>query len=266
MIHIKSTREIEILKTGGKKLAKILDRLLTQVEPGVQPLEIDNLAKRLIAEAGGSPSFMTVGNYQWATCISVNEGVVHGVPTSVPFKAGDIVGVDVGLLYQGYHTDTSWTKIVNSDPPSPGLRRTSQKTTESEVEAFLKTGERALAKAIAQARPGNRIGHISQAIQETIEGGGYSVVPSLVGHGIGKKLHEAPQIPGVITQSLARSSALAVGMTLAIEVIYAMGEAEITYGNDDGWSLVTRDRSLSGLFEHTIVVTDGKPLVLTRSS
>ena len=253
MTYVKSPVAISHMTEGGTLLSQILQKLLTAVQPGAIPLEVDKLAKQLIAQVGGSPSFMTVNNYQWATCISVNEGVVHGVPTMVPFKVGDVVGVDVGLLYKGYHTDTSWTKVVQAGK-SP---------IKSEVEQFLATGETALQKAIAQAKASNRVGHISRAIQETVETAGYSVVESLVGHGIGTKLHESPQVPGVLTRALERTPLLQAGMTLAIEVIYTAGKPEIIYGNDDGWTLVTKDGSLSGLFEQTILVTDHAPRIIT---
>ncbi|MEK7166760.1 MAG: type I methionyl aminopeptidase [Patescibacteria group bacterium] len=256
MTHIKTASEIEVMRDGGKKLAKIRDRLLKELKPGSVPLQIDNLAKKLIAEAGGSPSFVTVGDYQWATCISVNDGVVHGIPTDKPFNEGDAVGLDVGLFYQGFHTDTSWSKLVGSR----------QEERSREKEKFLQVGEEALDKAISQAKPGNRIGHISQAIQTTIEGAGYSVVRSLVGHGVGSNLHEPPQVPGVLTKRIEKTPPLFKGMVLAIEVIYNKGKPDIVYKNNDGWTLVTADGSLSGLFEQTVLITQNEPSILTASS
>ncbi len=254
MIGVKTLDEIELIKEGGKKLAAIREELLKNIKGGAVPVQIDNLAKKLIKEAGGTPSFMTVNNYQWATCISVNEGVVHGVPNKRPFEAGDVVSLDIGLLYKGWHTDTSWTKIV----PSSKFKIHSQN------EKFLKIGEEALDKAISQAQPGNRVGHISRAIQETIEGAGYSIVKSLVGHGIGRILHEEPQIPGFLTGDIKNTPQLISGMVLAIEVIYAQGKGAITYGNEDGWTIVTKDGSLAALFEETVWVSAAGPVVLTR--
>jgi len=260
-MNSKSPDAISRMTEGGKLLSQILHQLLDAVQPGGIPLEVDKLAKQLIAQVGGSPSFMTVNNYQWATCISVNEGVVHGVPTTTPFNVGDVVGVDVGLLYKGYHTDTSWTKIVQKSIHSASSGQ--EFKIENNAEKFLRTGEQALKTAITKAIAGNRIGHISQAIQETVEGAGYSVVESLVGHGIGTKLHESPQVPGVLTRPIEKTPLLQVGMTIAIEVIYAAGQPEIMYGNSDGWTLVTKDGSLSGLFEQTVLITDSAPRIIT---
>lgn len=253
MAHIKTTAEIEVMKQGGAMLSKIRDRLLDEVKVGVTPLEIDALAFELIKKTGGTASFLTVKDYKWATCISVNDVVVHGIPTSEPFKEGDRVGVDIGLLYEGYHTDTSWSKVIDD----------SQSGDYSKVENFLKIGEKALEKAIGQAKVGNRIGHISKAIQDTVEGAGYSVVKSLVGHGIGKKLHESPQVPGILTGKIEHTLSLQQGMVLAIEVIYNQGKPEIVYKNDDGWTLASEDGSLSGLFEDTVLITEKEPIILT---
>lgn len=254
MSQVKTATEIGLMREGGKKLRAIRERLLAELKPGAVPLQIDDLAKRLIKEAGGTPSFMTVKDYSWATCININDMVVHGIPTSEPLKEGDVVGLDVGLLYEGFHTDTSWTRLVHS----------SQFAVDNQVEKFLKTGEEALNKAINQAKPGNRVGHISQKIQEIIEGAGYSVVRSLVGHGVGKTLHEAPQIPGVLSRPIGKTPPLLPGMIIAIEVIYNMGKPQVVYKNDDGWTLVTADGSISGLFEETVEITEKGPVILTR--
>lgn len=265
MNQVKSPSELKKMREGGKKLGAIRDQLLEKIAPGVTPLEIEKLAQLLIRKAGGTPSFMIVNGYKWATCISVNDGVVHGIPTKVPFSSGDVVGIDVGLLYQGLHTDTSWTILVQNQNshPKDGQPLAEKLKNQNEIEKFVKSGEIALKKAIDQAKPGNRVGHISQAIAETVEGAGYSVVRSLVGHGVGRVLHEPPQIPGILTQSIEKTPPLLPGMVIAIEVIYNMGRPEITYKNTDGWSLVTADGSLSGLFEHTVAITAEGPIVLT---
>lgn len=255
MSEVKTRDEIAVMSQGGKILAQIRDSLLTEVKIGQVPLQIDRLAQQLIKKAGGKPSFMTVNNYRWATCISVNDGVVHGVPTAVPFAAGDIVSLDVGFLYKSFHTDTSWSKYLAFDNDAQ----------DREHMRFLNVGEQALKLAIAQAWVGNRVGHISKVIQTTVEAAGFSVVKSLVGHGVGKKLHETPQIPGVLNRSLSATPELKAGMVLAIEVIYAQGSSEITYGNNDGWTLVTRDGSKAGLFEQTVLVWGKGPIILTQS-
>lgn len=250
---IKTPQELLVMKEGGKKLASILDALLVASSPGVALKDIDVLAQKLIRAAGGTPSFQTVSGYKWATCLCVNDVVVHGVPSGYRLVEGDVFTVDVGLLYKGLHTDTAWTKII-------GDKRDNKR---EKKERFLKVGEEALWKAIAAAREGNRIGHISQEIHTTIKGAGFSVVRSLIGHGVGKKLHEAPQVPGFIAEPTERTPVLRAGMTIAIEVIYAMGKHDVIYDTGDGWSIATKDGSLSSVFEHTIAITKDDPLVLT---
>lgn len=255
---IKTKEEIKLIKEGGKILSGILVKLLKIVKPGVYTKEIDLFATELIKESGGFPSFKTVKGYKWSTCICVNDEVVHGIPDD-RLKDGDIVCIDVGLLYKGFHTDTAWT-VIARDQESKRTR--DQK--DLEIEKFLRVGEETLYKAIAQAKTGNRIGHISKVIEEGVEGNGYFVVKSLVGHGVGKTLHESPQIPGFIDGKVENTMLIKPGMTLAIEVIYAQGTGEIEYKNDDGWTIVTKDGSLSAVFEHTVLVTDNKPLALTK--
>lgn len=237
---------IHTMSEGGKRLGEILANLLAFAGSDVRLDAIEQLAQTLIAKSGGAPSFQTVKGYQWATCLCVNEVVVHGVPSPYVLKNGDILTIDIGLLYKGLHTDTAWTKKIGG-----------------ENDVFLKVGESALEKAIVQARVGNYVGHISQAIQDTIEGAGYSIVKSLVGHGVGRELHEPPQIPGFVRGRIENTEKLVQGMTLAIEVIYAQGKGIVVYANDDGWSIATADHSLSAVFEHTIVVTNGTPRILT---
>lgn len=256
MINLKSPPEIEIMRVGGRKLGQILGELLFQAKPGIALTTIEQSASQLIQQAGGDASFKTVGGYSWTTCLCVNEAVVHGIPSDYVLKPSDILTIDIGMLYKGLHTDTAWTKIVREMSEIRGQK-------EAEIELFLKTGEEALWRAIDQAQVGNRVGHISQAIQTAIEGAGYNVIKSLVGHGIGKLLHEKPQIPGHVRGSIMDSTPLAVGMTLAIEVIYSLGSGAIVYANDDGWTLATRDQSLSAVFEHTIAITAEGPVVLT---
>ncbi|RJR16074.1 type I methionyl aminopeptidase [Candidatus Microgenomates bacterium] len=240
---------------GGKRLGDVLQTLLQMVAPGVTPLDVEKKAQELIREAGAKPSFTTVADYKYATCITVNDGVVHGIPTDIPFQRGDLVSVDVGLIYHGYHTDTSWTTIVTTPDFKPS----------QEVMQFLEVGKKALYAGIAQARAGNRVGHISQAIQHTVETAGFTVMKGLVGHAIGKHLHEYPQIPGILTRPIADTPELKDQMTVAIEVIYSMGASEYHHANDDGWTLSTIDGSLSGLFEHTVLIGNKEPLVLTSS-
>lgn len=258
MINLKSPQEIEIMREGGKKLGQILKQLLQEVKPGITLVAIEQSADQLIKEAGGSASFKTVDDYRWATCLCVNEVVVHGIPTQYSLKDGDLLTIDIGMLYQGFHTDTAWSlEVGHPDHLEKVGAACKQK------QRFLQVGQQALTSAIAAARPGNHIGHISSVIASTIEGAGYSVVHSLVGHGVGHKLHEEPQVPGILRTDLSKTPLLTPGMTLAIEVIYAQGKGNIVYDNDDGWTLATRDRSLASVFEQTIAITAARPIILT---
>lgn len=260
MITPKTPVEIDIMHEGGAKLGAILQKLLVRAEVGVSLLDLEALAVQLIGEAGGEPSFKTVKGYKWATCLCVNDVVVHGIPTPYVLKDGDMLTIDVGLLYKGFHTDTAWTKLIQGRQSSD-ISHQIEKTKEK----FLKIGEEALWEAVKQAKAGNRIGHISQAIQKIIEGAGYGIVRTLVGHGVGQELHEAPQVPGFLKGQTSETPELVAGQTLAIEIIYAMGSGAVVYPNDDGWSIASRDGSLTAVFEHTIVITGGEPHVLTKT-
>lgn len=250
MITPKTPEEIAIMAEGGAKLGAILQKLLDKAQPGVMLMDIEMLADQLIRQEGGEASFKTVKGYKWATCLCVNDVVVHGIPTEYVLKDGDFLTIDVGMLYKGFHTDTAWTKCIGSQ--------------NEETRKFFETGEDALWKAIAQARVGNRIGHISQTIQKIVEGAGYGIVKTLVGHGVGRELHEAPQIPGFLKGPIEATPEIVKDMTIAVEVIYAMGSGAVLYSNDDGWSIGMRDGSLASVFEHSLAITAHDPLVLTK--
>ena len=258
MITPKSPEELDHMRMGGAKIGAILHKLLDKAQVGVSLLDIESLADELIKASGGTASFRTVNGYKWAKCLCVNDVVVHGIPNEYVLKDGDVLTIDVGLLYEGLHTDTAWTKIVKSQKSKVKSERMTEK------EKFLAIGEQAMWEGIAQAKAGNRVGHISQAVQTIIEGAGYSIVRTLVGHGVGRQLHEEPQIPGYVKSPIETTPLLAAGMTIAVEVIYARGKGSVVYVNDDGWSIGSRDGSLTSVFEHTIAVTDGEPEVLTR--
>ncbi len=261
MIPDNQKDKIQAQIEGGQKLGIILDKLLDKSQVGVSLMEIELEAQRLIKEAGGTPSFQTVEGYRWATCLCIDDDVVHGIPTDYVLNEGDVLTVDVGILYKGYHTDTAWTKLVTSNLSKQESKKDSEKT---DIEKFLKVGEETLWASVAQAKAGNHIGDISLAIQEGIEAAGYSIVKALVGHTVGKELHEEPQVPGYLKGSLKATPELKDGMTLAIEVIYSAGSGTIVYANDDGWTIATRDGSLSAVYEHTILVEGNNPKVLTR--
>ncbi len=255
-MNVKTADEIQRMKEGGRKLGMIVQQLVNYAKPGISLLDVEHLADMLIRQSGGTASFLTVPGYKWATCLCVNDVVVHGIPTGYVLKNGDVLTIDAGLLYKGLHTDMAWTKIVES--------KTSQKQ-DDRKKKFLKIGEAALRKAIAEAKAGNRIGHISRVIQDVVEReGGYKIVRTLVGHGVGTSLHEPPQVPGVLKDTIENTPLLEEGMTIAIEVIYGEKTGAVVYVNDDGWSIGTKDRSLSSVFEHTVVITHAGPVILTR--
>ncbi len=256
MINIKSKEEVEIMKKGGAILAQVMREVLEHVKPGVSELDLENLANDLILKKGAYSGFKKVEGYKYATCLATNDVVVHGLPKDNKLKEGDIIGIDCGVYLGGFHTDMAETLRVKS-------QISNHKSQMDKVDRFLETGKRALNEAIKMAKPGNRIGHISQAIQDIIEREGYSVVRNLVGHGVGKKLHEDPEIPGFVYEKIEKTPLIKEGMTLAIEVIYNMGKKDIKTDND-GWTIRTRDGSLSGLFERSVVVTKNGPIILTN--
>ena len=259
MIQRKTKEEIELMRRGGKILAKTLWAVMNTIAPGVSELDLDTLAEKLILESGAEPGFKRVAGYKHTICVSTNDVIVHAIPTTYRFKEGDVVGVDCGVYYKGFHTDMAETRRVSTN--------NKQQTTNNrkdETDTFLETGKRALEEGIKVAKAGNRVGHISKTIQDIVEKeGGYSVVRTLVGHGVGKNLHEEPEVPGFLRGRIDSTPMLVAGMTIAIEVIYNMGEKEVMFRNNDGWTIGTKDKSLSGLFERTVAITDKDPIVLT---
>jgi methionyl aminopeptidase len=255
MIDIKTTEEIVIMQKGGSVLSEVLWEVMKQVKPGVSELEIDMLAEKLIREKGGEPGFKKVEGYHHTICACTNDVVVHGIPSKYVFKEGDIVCIDCGVYYKGYHTDMAETIVVGQKSLVKGKN----------VKRFLDIGKEALEAGIAQATLGNRIGHISQAIQNIVEKkGGYSVVRTLIGHGVGKELHEEPEVPGFLDRSISRTPLIKEGMTIAVEVIYNMGGPDVVYAGVDDWTIKTADGSLSAVFERSIVITKNGPELLTK--
>ena len=251
-------QKFSAMKEGGEYLRTILKQTLNVCKAGKTTLEINNFAQKLIDKTGGEASFKKVKGYQWATCIAINDVVVHGIPkTDVIIQEGDIVGVDVGLYYKGFHTDTSWSIVIPFINPTSKQRQEFNKRIQ-----FLKIGETALEDAIKQVKLNNRIGHISLSIQKSIEGAGFNVVRELVGHGVGEKLHENPEIPGILKTSIEKTPPLVSGMTLAIEIIYIQGKPAI-FIDSDGWTIRSKDGTLAGLFEKTIALDKSDIIVLT---
>lgn len=246
MSRLRNDYEINLMRKGGKIAALALKNALEAIKLGVKEIDIDKVAEKSIYESGGDLSYKTVPGYNFATCVTVNEQVVHGIPTERPVKSGDLVSIDLAVEYKGWHTDTAWTVLVGKGEP--------------EKRKFLKVGEEALWNGIGKAKAGNRIGDIGAAIQSKVEGAGYSVVRSLVGHGVGRSLHEDPEVPGYGISGTGMI--LKPGMTLAIEVIYTKGSPEVIL-DSDGWTFLTADGSLSGLFEMTVLVGNREAEILT---
>jgi methionyl aminopeptidase len=253
VIKFKTEKEIEIMRQSGKILAEVLEELIANVRPGISEIELDRMAEKLILSKGGEPGFKKVEGYDNTICISVNDVVVHGIPTDYVLKEGDKVGIDCGVFYRGFHTDMAQTTVIEGGK------------NQDEVVKFLQIGEKAMWEGIGAAKLGNRIGDISKAMQDIVEGqGGYSVVRSLIGHGVGRELHEDPEVPGFLDRPILRTPLLEEGMTIAIEIIYNMGSSDVVYSGDDGWTIKSKDGSLSGLFERSIAITKRGTEVLTR--
>jgi len=246
-ITIKTENEIVVMTEGGKILASVKNQLKNMVKVGATALDIENMAVKLIREEKAEPSFMKVPNYHWATCVNINQGIVHGIPKKeIIFKSGDVVSIDVGVYYKGFHTDTSVTVAIDPD---------------KEIQKFLDCGKMALKKAIKICKNGNYIEDISHIIEETVKAQEYSPIQALTGHGVGKELHEEPMIPCFVTG--ANDIEIKNGMTLAIEVMYALGRPDLVI-EKDGWTISMRDDKISALYEETVAVTKHGPIVLTE--
>ena len=247
MIELKSAREIALMRAGGHILADVIDRLREAVKPGLSTLEIDEDVEAFIRSRGALPAFKGYRGFPGTVCISINEEVVHGIPSAHRrIKEGDIVGLDLGCIVEGYYADCAFTLAVGDVPPK--------------VQQLLDVTRESLDVAIAECRAGRRLSDVSHAVQAHVERNGFSVVRAFVGHGIGRALHEDPQIPNF--GDPGRGPQLRAGMVLAIEPMVTMGSWEVKV-LDDGWTAVTRDGSLAAHFEHTIAVTDDGPEVLT---
>lgn len=244
MVLKKTSHQLDLMRQSGQISAKALRKVLESVKVGVNLLILEKIAADEILNWGGQPSFKTVQGYKWATCLTVNQEVVHGLPRDYRLKKGDLLSIDLGTVFKSWHTDVAWSVVVS----------------DKEKEKFLAIGQEALWAGVKQAVAGKTIGDVSHAIQTKVEGANYSVVRSLVGHGIGRNLHEEPEVPGVGQAGVGLI--LEAGMTLAIEAIYTNGGPEVVL-EDDGWTISTKDGSLGGLFEMTVVVGEDQAEVLT---
>jgi methionyl aminopeptidase len=243
----KSAEEIEIMARAGAVVADTLALLEEHVQPGITTGELDAMAEEFIRSRGGEPTFKGYKGYPAATCMSPNSVVVHGIPGRVKLQDGDVLSVDVGVTLDGFVADSAWTFAVGH--------------IDAEAQRLLDTCKSALEAGIAEARVGNTIGDISRAVQTVTEAAGFSVIRSLVGHGVGRSMHEDPQVPNFV--STYRGPELKEGMTLAIEPMITAGGPDV-YIHDDEWSISTSDHSLAAHFEHTVAVTAAGPRILTR--
>ena len=246
MIAIKNSRELSMMREACIISARALKLAGEAVEHGVTTGEIDRIVRRYIESQGAKPSFLNYGGYPASACISVNETVIHGIPDKRVIKAGDIVSIDVGAYFNGFHGDNAATFGAGDVSP--------------EAAALMKATRESLYEGIAAAQAGNRVGDIGSAVQRYVEMRGYSVVRQFVGHGVGTNLHEDPSVPNFGTPG--RGPRLLPGMTLAIEPMINMGGPEVEILKD-GWTTVTTDGKLSAHFEHTVAITKDGPVILT---
>ncbi len=248
-VSIKSAREIELMRAAGKILAKVHENLGKELKVGMSTWEIDRLGDEIIRSYGCIPSFKDYNGYPASVCVSVNEEVVHGIPSKKRLiREGDIVSLDIGVIYKGYHSDAARTH---------GIGEISR-----EAALLIERTRQSFFEGIKYAKEGNHLHEISNAISAYAESFGYGVVRDLVGHGIGTHLHEDPQIPNFTQRS--RGVRLKAGMTLAIEPMINAGRFDVEWLNDD-WTVVTQDGSLSAHYENTVLVTSGEPEILSMS-
>lgn len=245
---IKSQPEVAAIREACRMAAEVLEEIGSQVRPGVSTLTLDEYAAERIRVRGARSAFLGYRGFSRHTCLSVNDEVVHGVAGSRRLQFGDVVSVDVGVLYRGFVGDTAATFPVGGCDP--------------QAQRLLDVTREALGRGIAQARGGNVVSDISKAVQDFVEQAGFSVVREFVGHGVGRTVHEEPQVPNFVEPGLRRSPRLRPGMTIAIEPMVNAGRRDVRVLND-GWTVVTADGKLSAHFEHTILVTDGEAEILT---
>jgi methionyl aminopeptidase len=246
-ISIKSEKEIELMRESGRILAMVLEELQGMIKSGISTLDIDRKCSELIKQYNCIPSFLNYNGYPASVCISVNDEVVHGIPSKKRIlKDGDIVSLDCGVIYQGFHSDAARTVGVGE--------------ISLEAKKLIEITQQSFYEGIKYAKVGHHLNEISEAIQTYVEAHGYSVVRDLVGHGIGRELHEEPQIPNF--RQKRRGPKLVEGMTLAIEPMVNAGRYDV-YWEDDDWTVVTADGSLSAHYENTVLITNGEPELLT---
>lgn len=246
MIYIKSKGEVEKMIRSGKVTANVFETLKPYIKPGVTTAELDKIAKEYILSSEAKPSFLNYNGFPASICSSVNNVVIHGIPSDYKLKDGDIISIDVGSIKDGYHSDAARTFAVGN--------------ISEDAKKLIDVTQKSFFEGIRYAKQGERLFSISATIQDYVEGNGFSIVRNYCGHGIGKNLHEDPEIPNY--GKFDHGNRLMRNMTLAIEPMVNMGRAE-TNVLDDGWTVVTADGKIAAHYENTVVVTDGEPLILT---
>lgn len=248
-VSIKSKAEIELMREAGRILAITHDELAKQVKPGMSTLDVDRIGEEIIRSFGCIPSFLNYNGYPASICVSINEEVVHGIPCKERIiQEDDIVSLDAGVIYKGYHSDAARTLMM------PAVS--------DEVKKLVEVTRQSFFEGIKNAVAGNYVVDIARGIQEYVEARGYSVVRDLIGHGVGSKLHEAPEVPNFVSRK--KGAKLRPGMTLAVEPMINMGVYDV-YWEDDDWTVVTEDGMPSAHYENTILITDGEPEILSQA-
>jgi len=247
MILLKSLQEIAKMEVANRIVAEVLEGVKEKIRPGIETRELDELAEEMCRRRQVEPAFKGYRGYPRSICVSVNEEVVHGIPGPRRLKAGDLVSLDFGVRYDGYHGDAAITVPVGAVTP--------------QARTLMEATEKSLYAGIAMVKAGNRLSDISHAVQEVVEGAGFGVIRDFVGHGIGRSLHEDPQIPNFGPPG--RGPTLQVGMTLAIEPMTSMGAWQVRI-LQDGWTAVTQDGSYAAHFEHSVALTENGVLILSR--
>ena len=254
MINIKTKNEIAVMREGGKILADILRKLSEAVKPGITTNDLEELARELVLSYGVKPSFLGYDGYPAALCTSINDEIVHGVPSDRILKDGDVLKLDMGVTHKDFHTDSATTVLVGQVIHGPTLQV-------GHRQKLISVTKEALNMGISKAKAGNTLGDIGSAIQKYVEQNGFNVVRDLVGHGIGRELHEPPQVLNYGKQGTGPE--LVEGMVIAIEPMVVTGDWRIK-NSKDGLGFITKDGGFAAHFEHTIAITENEPLVLTQ--
>jgi methionyl aminopeptidase len=246
-MHLKTPAEIEIMREGGHILSDVLDALVAAVQPGITTKALDTMARELIEARGGKPSFLNYNGFPATLCTSINEEIVHGLPSARVLKDGDLVKLDLGVFYKGFHTDSARTVIIGE--------------TSSKIRKMVSVTEEALSIGIEAAQPGKTLGDVGHAIHEYVKSQGFDVVRDLIGHGIGRGVHEAPEVPNY--GGPGEGEVLKPGMVIAIEPMVVIGSYDIAEG-PDGFAYITADHKPASHIEHTVAITADGPQILTK--